>query len=61
VAATQELVKLRAIQIKGCGFGTDMHTEDARGRGNPASAHPGGDPERGHGGHRARWSPGPSL
>ena len=29
-AATQELVKLRASQINGCGFCTDMHTKDAR-------------------------------
>lgn len=28
-AATQELVKIRASQIKGCGFCTDMHTKDA--------------------------------
>jgi AhpD family alkylhydroperoxidase len=28
-AATQELVKLRASQINGCGFCTDMHTNDA--------------------------------
>jgi AhpD family alkylhydroperoxidase len=28
-AATQELVKLRASQINGCGFCTDMHTKDA--------------------------------
>jgi AhpD family alkylhydroperoxidase len=29
-ASTQELVKLRASQINGCGFCTDMHTKDAR-------------------------------
>ena len=29
-AATQELVKLRASQINGCAFCTDMHTKDAR-------------------------------
>ena len=29
-AATQELVKLRASQINGCGFCTDMHIKDAR-------------------------------
>ncbi len=29
-AATQELVKLRASQINGCGCCTDMHTKDAR-------------------------------
>ncbi|HET6297449.1 MAG TPA: carboxymuconolactone decarboxylase family protein [Kribbella sp.] len=28
-AATQELVGLRASQINGCGFCTDMHTKDA--------------------------------
>ena len=27
--ATQELVKLRASQINGCGFCTDMHIKDA--------------------------------
>ena len=28
-AATAELVKIRASQINGCGFCTDMHTKDA--------------------------------
>jgi AhpD family alkylhydroperoxidase len=28
-ATTQELVKIRASQINGCGFCTDMHTKDA--------------------------------
>ncbi|MFE0132836.1 carboxymuconolactone decarboxylase family protein [Streptomyces sp. NPDC059037] len=28
-AETQELVKIRASQINGCGFCTDMHTKDA--------------------------------
>jgi AhpD family alkylhydroperoxidase len=28
-AATQELVRLRASQINGCGFCTDMHSKDA--------------------------------
>jgi AhpD family alkylhydroperoxidase len=28
-AATQELVQIRASQINGCGFCTDMHTKDA--------------------------------
>jgi AhpD family alkylhydroperoxidase len=28
-SSTQELVKLRASQINGCGFCTDMHTKDA--------------------------------
>jgi AhpD family alkylhydroperoxidase len=32
-AATQELVKIRASQINGCGFCTDMHTKDAAARG----------------------------
>ena len=39
-AATQELVKLRASQINGCGFCTDMHTKDA--------AHAGETPTRLH-------------
>ncbi|MET8291228.1 carboxymuconolactone decarboxylase family protein [Streptomyces sp. NPDC048448] len=37
---TQELVKLRASQINGCGFCTDMHTKDA--------AHAGESPLRLH-------------
>jgi AhpD family alkylhydroperoxidase len=28
-ASTQELVKIRASQINGCGYCTDMHTKDA--------------------------------
>ena len=28
-SATQDLVKIRASQINGCGFCTDMHTKDA--------------------------------
>ncbi|THV30308.1 carboxymuconolactone decarboxylase family protein [Glycomyces paridis] len=36
--ATMELVKLRASQINGCGFCTDMHYKDA--------VHAGEDPER---------------
>ncbi|MBA9046626.1 MULTISPECIES: carboxymuconolactone decarboxylase family protein [Streptomyces] len=32
-AATQELVKLRASQINGCGFCTDMHSKDAEAAG----------------------------
>ena len=28
-ASTQELVKIRASQINGCGFCLDMHTKDA--------------------------------
>ncbi|MDL5202763.1 carboxymuconolactone decarboxylase family protein [Streptomyces sp. ALI-76-A] len=39
-AATQELVKIRASQINGCGFCTDMHTKDA--------AHAGETPTRLH-------------
>lgn len=39
-AATQELVKIRASQINGCGFCTDMHTKDA--------AHAGETPVRLH-------------
>jgi AhpD family alkylhydroperoxidase len=34
--ATQELVKLRASQINGCGFCTDMHTKDALAAGEDA-------------------------
>jgi len=36
-AATQELVKLRASQINGCGFCTDMHTKDAMHAGETAT------------------------
>ncbi|MEU0335715.1 carboxymuconolactone decarboxylase family protein [Streptomyces sp. NPDC006193] len=35
-AATQELVKIRASQINGCGFCTDMHTKDATAAGESA-------------------------
>ncbi|MYS21377.1 alkylhydroperoxidase AhpD family core domain-containing protein [Streptomyces sp. DvalAA-14] len=35
-AATQELVKIRASQINGCGFCTDMHTKDAAQAGETA-------------------------
>ena len=38
--ATQELVKLRASQINGCGYCTDMHTKDALAAGE--------DPQRLH-------------
>ncbi|KWT56827.1 alkylhydroperoxidase [Streptomyces albus subsp. albus] len=34
--ATQELVKLRASQINGCGFCTDMHTKEAVAAGETA-------------------------
>ncbi|MBD0674007.1 carboxymuconolactone decarboxylase family protein [Streptomyces sp. CBMA156] len=34
--ATQELVKIRASQINGCGFCTDMHTKDAAQAGETA-------------------------
>jgi AhpD family alkylhydroperoxidase len=34
--ATQELVSLRASQINGCGFCTDMHTKDAAAAGETA-------------------------
>ena len=34
--ATQELVKIRASQINGCGFCTDMHTKDAAAAGETA-------------------------
>ena len=36
-AATQELVKIRASQINGCGFCTDMHTKDATKAGETAT------------------------
>lgn len=36
-AATQELVKLRASQINGCGFCTDMHSKDAAHAGETAT------------------------
>src|SRR5690348_17751535 len=35
-AATQELVKLRASQINGCGMCTDMHAKDALAAGETA-------------------------
>ncbi|SDC91070.1 carboxymuconolactone decarboxylase family protein [Actinokineospora iranica] len=35
-AATQELVKIRASQINGCGFCTDMHTKEAAHAGETA-------------------------
>ncbi|WP_330459007.1 carboxymuconolactone decarboxylase family protein [Streptomyces sp. NBC_00820] len=35
-AATQELVKIRASQINGCGFCTDMHTKEATAAGESA-------------------------
>lgn len=35
-AATQQLVALRASQINGCGFCTDMHTKDAAHAGESA-------------------------
>jgi AhpD family alkylhydroperoxidase len=35
-AATQELCRLRASQINGCGFCTDMHTKDALAAGEDA-------------------------
>ncbi|MFD4240347.1 carboxymuconolactone decarboxylase family protein [Streptomyces sp. NPDC058525] len=36
-AATQELVKIRASQVNGCGFCTDMHTKDAVAAGETAT------------------------
>ncbi|MDF9810887.1 carboxymuconolactone decarboxylase family protein [Streptomyces sp. SPB162] len=36
-AATQELVKIRASQINGCGFCLDMHTKDAAHAGETAT------------------------
>ena len=35
-SATQELVKIRASQINGCAFCTDMHTKDAAHAGETA-------------------------
>ncbi|WP_329040755.1 carboxymuconolactone decarboxylase family protein [Streptomyces sp. NBC_00178] len=35
--ATQELVKIRASQINGCGFCTDMHTKDAAAAGETST------------------------
>ncbi len=35
-SATQELVKIRASQINGCAFCTDMHTKDATAAGETA-------------------------
>ncbi|MEU0008640.1 carboxymuconolactone decarboxylase family protein [Streptomyces sp. NPDC006314] len=35
--ATQELVKIRASQINGCAFCTDMHTKDATAAGETAT------------------------
>jgi AhpD family alkylhydroperoxidase len=35
-AVTRELVKIRASQINGCGFCTDMHTKDAAAAGETA-------------------------
>jgi AhpD family alkylhydroperoxidase len=35
-AATQELMRLRASQINGCGFCADMHTKDAAAAGESA-------------------------
>ncbi|MEU9609750.1 carboxymuconolactone decarboxylase family protein [Streptomyces sp. NPDC048057] len=35
--ATQELVKIRASQINGCGFCTDMHTKEATHAGETAT------------------------
>jgi len=36
-AATQELVKIRASQINGCGFCLDMHTKDAAAAGETSA------------------------
>jgi len=36
-AATQELVKIRASQINGCGYCTDMHTKDAANAGETST------------------------
>ena len=53
--ATQELCKIRASQINGCGYCTDMHTKDAtEHRGEPAPAQPGRRLAGGDGLHRRR-------
>lgn len=54
--ATQELVKLRASQINGCGFCTDMHSKDAEAAGRPPYASTWSRP-----GGRRRCSPTPSA
>ena len=54
-ATTQELVKIRASQINGCGFCTDMHTKDATARRRDRStSQPGRGLARGQGLHRRR-------
>ena len=53
--ATQDLVKIRASQINGCGYCTDMHTKDAEHAGQSSGA---AEPDRGVAGcdglHRRR-------
>ena len=52
-AATQELVKIRASQINGCGFCVDMHTKDAAHAGETSTMpEPGRGLAGGHGVHR---------
>ena len=52
-ATTQELVKIRASQINGCGFCVDMHTKDAARAGETSTRpQPGRGLAGGHGVHR---------
>ena len=53
--ATAELCRLRASQINGCGFCTDMHVKDALAAGeDPQRLHLVAALARGHGLHRGR-------
>ena len=54
--ATQELVKLRASQINGCGFCADMHSKDAATTARPPSGSIWSPP-----GERPRFSQRPSV
>ncbi len=55
-AATQELCRLRASQINGCGFCTDMHNKEALHAGETRCASTWSRP-----GARRRCSPTPSV
>jgi len=53
--AIRDLVLLRASQLNGCSFCTNMHSKDAAARGrNPGPPRPGRGVARGHGVHRGR-------
>lgn len=58
--ATQELVKIRASQINGCGGCLDMHTKEAAAAGRPRCActwsPPGGRPPSSPRPSARRWS-----